>query len=894
MTDLILISNIKTLKNAVSAGVALSEAIKNLEHQLIVNGTPAVEAGLRARQAGEIVQKEQSEVYIDKDPRLPSLPKTENEKWYFGPDEKSYLWPRYKNLLLNEKGLSVQTVDELDAATTRIVSQLGCPGASRFRKQGLVVGRVQSGKTSNFMGLLAKAGDAGYRIIIVLAGTTNTLRYQTQDRLQKDLIGFEDTRWQWLTQAHCDPITLVVDPKGEFNPMGKESATPVMGNMNARRIMVIKKNAIVLKRLRKWFQGVEDKHKELCPVMIVDDECDNASVNTRRPGEDPAAINSEIRDILQLLPKVSYVGYTATPFANVLINPDAEAQDLYPRDFLFAIPLNKEYFGPERIFGRDPLNSDDKGSEGNDIVRIISEEDVAKVCPASKKTLDEFVMAETESLKQAIRYFLMNTAARCWRESQMGLTPDFKSMLINTSQYVRMHRKTKPIVKSIIEKLASNFKNDQDKWEEEWRDESEKFTQESIGCIHDKVTWANILPVLNEKFFNSVQIIVSNSDPNLASNLNACYDKSKKGAVQIIIGGNTLSRGITLEGLSVSYFVRNSTNYDTLLQMGRWFGYRKNYEDMPRIWMTKEMEDNFLQLSAVEFEMFQELLHFMAGKSPAEIGLRIRTSPGMQVTAKSKMYHSEVCDIDYEGFCVQTTFVHKDEKTALETNKLAVEKLVQVSGGLGAWKKNTGFYLKKDVDQNTVISFITDYLFHKKNQKIEPQIIKSYIKKQNDLGHCNFWNIAIKTKVNDLLADDGITISGLSVNRLQFSRHNAYVNDNFAYLKAIKSSTDIFADADNPQELGRRCTNDKQRFAERGKYDNGRGLIVVYPIRSDSKPDPNSKNRLPLDAKDDVYGLAIFFPADQTNRGGQGGVRVKITPNSTENEEEDFENEPTI
>jgi hypothetical protein len=310
--------------------------------------------------------------------------------------------------------------------------------------------------------------------------------------------------------------------------------------------------------------------------------------------------------------------------------------------------------------------------------------------------------------------------------------------------------------------------------------------------------------------------------------------------------------------------------------------------------MTKEMEDNFLQLSAVEFEMFQELLHFMAGKSPAEIGLRIRTSPGMQVTAKSKMYHSEVCDIDYEGFCVQTTFVHKDDKKALETNKLAVEKLIQITGGPSGWLKNTGFYLKKDVDQNTVISFITDYLFHKKNQKIEPQIIKSYIRKQNDLGHCNFWNIAIKTKVNDLLTDDGITISGLNINRLQFSRHDAYENDNFAYLKAIKSSNDIFADADNPQEVGRKCTNDMQRFAERGKYDNGRGLIVVYPIRSDSKPYLNSKNRLPLDAKDDVYGLAIFFPADQTNRGGQGGVRVIITPNSTANEEEDFENEPTI
>lgn len=893
MSDPILKTNIQAIKTAVSAGVALAEAIQNLERQLIANGTPAADAKTRSELAGEEVRKLQADVYIDRDPRISHKPKTENEKWYFGPNEYSYLWPRYRKLLLGERKMAPENVDSVDEATTRIVSQLGSPGSSRFRKQGLVVGRVQSGKTMNFMGLLAKAGDAGYRIIIVLAGTTNTLRYQTQDRIQRDLVGQKDTRWDWLTQAKCDETTLIVDPDGEFKERG--NATSVMGNINVRKIAVIKKNAIVLRRVRKWLQGVADQHKELCPVLIVDDECDNASVNTRRPGEDPAAINSEIRDILELLPKVSYVGYTATPFANVLINPKAEEQDLYPRDFLFAIPLNKDYFGPERIFGRNPLNSDDAGSDGNDIVREISKDDVAKVCPASRKTLDEFEMSECESLKDAIRYFLMSTAARCWRERELGLESDFKSMLINTSQYTAIHRKMKPVVVGVLKKLADSFEVERNTWKAQWENESSKFSQNSIGCRHEKVTWENLSEQLTSSFFTNVAVIVSNSDPNLASNLNSCYDKSKKGSVQIVIGGNTLSRGITLEGLSTSYFVRTSTTYDTLLQMGRWFGYRRDYEDMPRIWMTKEMEDKFLQLSAVEFEMFQELSYFMAGKSPAEVGLRIRKSPGMQITAKSKMYHAEDCDIDYEGFCVQTTFVHKDEAQPLAKNKQSVEKLIVDCGGRTAWDRKPGFWLKRDAGVNTVIAFLSNYEFHEKNQKADREILLSYIRKRQELGGCLHWNIAIKTKSEAPQAGDEINLAGLEIRKFQFSRHIAYAGERFAYLQAIKSSTDIFADAENPGALESRCKNDPERIAERTKYEDGRGLIVIYPTRADSQPnESNKKNRLPLEAKDDVFGLAIFFPGGRTDRSGLGSVRVRIEPTRNANEEEEFEGEPTV
>jgi hypothetical protein len=882
-----------SIRNAVAAGITLLEAISSLEHQLLMNGLSEAEAKSRANHAGDETRKLQDEIYIERDPRIAIKPKKTDEKWYLGPREGDYLWPRYKNLLINEKSLTPKTVEDLDTATTRIVSQLGCPGSTRFRKQGLVVGRVQSGKTSNFMGVLAKAGDAGYRIIIVLAGTTNALRYQTQDRLQKDLVKIEsDSIWQWLTEAKCNPVTLVVNPNGEFNEKG--NATSIMGNISARRIAVIKKNSIVLKRVRKWLEGVNDTHKGLCPVLLVDDECDNASVNTRREGEDPAEINKEIRNILMLLPKVSYVGYTATPFANVLINPKAEEQDLYPKDFLFALPLNPEYFGPERIFGRSQISVNGTGNEENDIVREITIKEVAQLCPSSSKTRDEFTMLETESLQNAIRYFLMSTAARCWREKNSGLGADFKTMLINTAQYVCIHRKTKPIVTKILADLALSFDNERGKWQAQWEEEIGKFTQEDIGCKAEKVLWKHLVPLLTKDFFEGITVIVSNSDPNIASNLNICFDKSKKGAVQIIIGGNTLSRGITLEGLSVSYFVRTSTTYDTLLQMGRWFGYRNGYEDMPRIWMTKEMEDKFLTLSEVEYEMFQELSNFMAGKSPSEIGLRIRKSPGMQITAKAKMYHAEECEIDYEGFCVQTKFVHREDKDALLANKAAVEMLIRKTGGPDSWSLSRGFWLRKDVTVKDILEFFAVYKFHEKNQKADQNLFLEYIKKQNQINNCKQWNIAIKTKTDSTQPGDELTLSGLKVNKFQFSRLKTYEGEAFAYLKGIRSRIDIFADAANPQELERLCSNDQELQAQRAKYEDGRGLIIVYPIRADSQPEAKKVNRLALDAKADVFGLAVFFPGNPTNRSGVGSVRVRISPAHTTNEEEDYESEPII
>jgi Z1 domain len=888
MKDPILKSNVEAIRAFVQAGLSLQEATERFEQNLRMNGAPPEVAKQRAEAAMKILEAELQKVYESGDPRVSTKPKVRDERWYFGPKETDHLWPRYRHRLKAQKGLDEDIIRKLDTATDRIVMNFGCPGSQNFRRQGLVVGRVQSGKTSNFMGVIAKAGDAGYRIIIVLAGTTNTLRYQTQDRLQRDLVGFSDTKWQWLTQAKCDPITLVVDPQGEFNEI--QNATPIMGNPNARRIAVIKKNASVLRRVKRWLQGVADEHKKLCPVLILDDECDNASVNTGPSDESPTIINELIRDILAGLPKVTYVGYTATPFANVLINPDAEVHDLYPHDFIFALPLNRQYFGPERIFG-NPLNSDKDAARGNDIVREIPEEDLAKVCPRGRDEIDGFRFDEDcQTLKSAIRYFIMSCAARVAREKSKGATAEFKSMLINTSQFVRIQQKAERAVAVMLRRLRADYASDPAEWRRQWEDESSRFTQEQICCAEAKVEWPQVAEVLSEEFMKSIKVVVSNSSPNQASNLNSCYDSKNRGSIYIVIGGNTLSRGMTLEGLTVSYFTRNSTTYDTLLQMGRWFGYRKGYEDMPRIWMTKDMQAQFIELAGVEYEMFEELEHFMAGKSPSEIGVRIRQCPGMQITARAKMRNAEVCDIDYTGFCIQTTFVHRTDEAALLANREAISGLVQRTGGVTQWQKTKGFWLRRDVDFADVLTLLDQYKIHERNQSANADVMRDFLKKQKRDGKCTHWNIAIKTKQEDTGDDATDSIGGLDIKRFQFSRLRLHATEPFAYLQAIKSSEDVFADAPNPDVLASQAKTDKDRANLRATYENGRGLIVIYPIRKDSQPDPGAKGRIALDAVEHPFGMAIFFPGEKPGIRPTGGVRVRISnpvirPEETEPEE---------
>jgi hypothetical protein len=308
--------------------------------------------------------------------------------------------------------------------------------------------------------------------------------------------------------------------------------------------------------------------------------------------------------------------------------------------------------------------------------------------------------------------------------------------------------------------------------------------------------------------------------------------------------------------------------------MGRWFGYRKGYEDMPRVWMTSEMEEQFRELSGVEQDMFNELESFMNGKSPAEVGLRIRQCPGMQITARAKMHYAKQCAIDYTGFMENSTFLYRKNKPMLDANKDAVERLISSAGGPGCFNQRSQYFVARNIDCGLILDFLNAYSIHPKNQKLDATIVRKYIQGQNARKRCMKWNVAIKTRNDD--DQSGYTLGGIRINRLQLPRSFKYPNDSFAYVQNISTREDNFADAPDPAAI-ELASQHKSRQSQRLTFENGLGLIVLYPIHQNS-PRGKSDTRLDMDAESDPIGIAIYFPGDPNPDGKRSHVQVDFQP----------------
>jgi len=869
--------SVEFILNQRNQGFSPNDAVKNLAEFLEqISGISTDEAKKRASEAWEVAESEYNKVLKGKDERSSGPiadPLRAEAKWYV-PHlmiNRPY-WTNYQNKLKG-KGWADETIAELDDSTDRIVGLMSNPRLQQCTRKGLVIGRVQSGKTSNFTGVIAKAADAGFSFIVVMAGTTNSLRYQTQSRLHKDLIPEFDPNWHWLTRAKVDENNMVTE--GDFAPGHIEATSMLSGE--TKLIAIIKKNGAVLRRFNEWISSASLPIRAKKAMLLIDDECDNASVNTKDADEDPTVINREIRAIINNMPNATYVGYTATPFANVFINPDEN--DLYPEDFIYPLSKGKSYFGVERIFGNNPSNEDSE-VEANNMIREIPEHELDSL---------RTQFQPTKSLEKAIVYFLISCAARLYRESlKPGGRNDFKSMLINTSQKIALHNDTLPEIIKLVKKLRDSFNVNESIWKQEWETETAKVDTHKAGCLHEPVQWIQLRPYLINKVLpeGCTKIIVSNSDKNMASNLNQEYMEANSGRILIVIGGNTLSRGITLEGLCVSYFVRRSNSYDTLLQMGRWFGYRPNYEDMPRIWMTAAMEKQFFQLAGVEIDMFQRLEAHKAGASPKDVRLLIRSIPGMLVTAKAKMKNAVEVSIDYSGWAVQSTFFSHKDKDVIQHNTRSLEKIIGRLGGPNQFRFNKSFYVKDDVDASEIISFLKDYNCNESNKEMQPSLIIKYIQDQLKKGGCTKWSFAIKTKTLNLRPNEHVNWGGIVLNTLSFAKMKD-TSTTTAYLKAIKSSNDIFADFPDYEKAVKEYQGfkEEERQDERGKNQPGIGMIIIYPINGKSKAPEDSDHREDLDAVGDLVGVTIFMPEVSGNHsyvGTKSEPETTVEPNENE------------
>lgn len=818
--------------------------------------TPQREQALE--EAARILERELSGQQQPADP-LDALIRARRDWYSESNTQQGIRFPRYLEYL-QKQGWETESLKE---STRRIVGYLANPAEPEsFPCKGLVVGHVQSGKTANMMGVIARAVDAGYNFVIILAGTTDSLRDQTQQRIENDLIKRTAIgNWLLLTRRNkYDSLGNLVE-SGEFQFVNR-NITP---SRDLIFLAVIKKNQAPLKRLIGDVSEMTPLQKARLRALVIDDEADQASPNAGDSDEDPTVINGLIRKLLRELNFVSYVGYTATPFANVLINPFPSAtsrqsekedklDDLYPKDFIVALHTPPDYFGTERLFGRYSADPDDPSVDGLDFLRDIGVDEVGRLLPQSREEADTFQPEMTPSLESALKWYLLSCAARLHR----GHESQHMSMLVHTSMRTNLHSRTKKIIDEYIEDLRPRIHNEDpdefQKLKELWEREQSIVPKEIRKEKDNFERIVEFIPIVLERLAVVEMNVIGRERPDYTG-APRCW---------IVVGGNILARGLTLDGLSTSYFLRTSRQYDTLLQMGRWFGYRKGYEDLQRIWMTRAMQENFRQLALVEQEIRDEIEEYARrGATPLDFAVRIRTLPGLAVTAPGKMRHAVTADIDFGGQHLQTIRFLREDREWLERNWEAGSRLLQslVERGL-EMEHARGNLLWRQVPTEDILHFLEMYRVDDSFRSYREGWIRKYIEK-NAENYRNGWNVAVIQPSRDITGRRGMRLGPVEAPALVNRSRLAHADKRLADIKALMSKRDILVDVDKEEEESGGGPSDRWDSIKiwREQKVGGVPLLLLYPIDRESQPRFNASIREPLDAAHDVLGIGLVFPS---------------------------------
>lgn len=639
-------------------------------------------------------------------PRLDPITLIDNAKawqpWYTADRRgaRAFYWTAYKNYLTHVKKWDSKNIAVLDVSSTEVVERLADPEdlSARSRK-GLVVGYVQSGKTSNFTGVMAKAADAGYRLFIVLAGMQNTLRDQTQRRLDKELVGrdllageYSDAPdwsefvahggrpslkggfdWERLTTGEEDLQELKVGVSAltfKLHVPDKPLRDPANLHRESARLIVVKKNPKPLDNLIAALKNAATHVAwSSVPALVIDDESDQASINTKRPKKEVkerTRINDQIREVLGILGGAQYVGYTATPFANVFVNPD-DASDLFPSDFILALPRPEGYMGVADFYDEEEATEGDFSSNQNAFVRPVVGND-----------------EKPENLTAAIDAFVLSGAIKIYRESNGDGSFRHHTMLVHNTTSVRVHKAERELVERLFHGAnyiggGPGLKRLEKLWNDDFRPVS-RFQAET--GLHQPRSFADLKPCIGKCFTRISQgeapVIVLNGEDK-----ESAPDFDREATWKIIVGGAKLSRGYTVEGLTVSYYRRRTAAADTLMQMGRWFGYRKGYKDLVRLYIgTKEplgkkppkkakagkgtinLYEAFRATCRDEEEFRAQLKRYSSLKEGERITPRevppLVPSHMLQPSATNKMYNARLTFVNYGGLEIQRTMAPKD------------------------------------------------------------------------------------------------------------------------------------------------------------------------------------------------------------------------------------------
>ena len=675
-------------------------------------------------------------------------------KWLTDQKKKSIkwlYWNRYAEDLL-EGGFNPKALDSVDDITEDILSRMEDPQREgRWDSRGMVVGYIQSGKTANYIGLICKAADAGYKLIIVLAGIHNDLRYQTQLRIDSGFIGSrkepdkpEQVVGVGLISAKHKRKNLEVpldvtclttsSPDGDFTKKfaGSRISTSPDG---APVCIVVKKNATVLRNLNEWLTDLEKKHPEL-PLLMIDDEADNASLNTKKyedataqEKEDMTSVNRQIRDILNKFDKSAYVGYTATPYANVFIDPDARSDeygaDIFPRNYIISMRSPPGYFGSDTVFGRKS-----SGDAVDHFPGIVLVDDDEIMLPPERRSDSTFVPKEiSPSLYEAILSFILSTAVRTVRNEGVDKVIH-NSMLIHVSRYIaaqgtnsdneEMQTGLTKLIREILDSIkddlgiadSDRYREFHDFWDASFYPRSKDILDRIDDPMCSDVTWEQVRTVLR-KTVKSIKVRTLNGG-NKDDKLD--YSKYEKDGLNVIaIGGDKLSRGLTLEGLTTSYFIRTAKTYDSLLQMGRWFGFRFGYVDTCRIYTTQDLITQFREINAADAHLRYQIRDMIdSDKTPANYGYKIiQNDPKFRITQQNKMRTAgKEIGNPYSGSLKQTYKFQVSPDIVMDNFRQVWQLVSALNTRCGYENTKDGNYLWKNVPVDLLLKYIPDIKLH--------------------------------------------------------------------------------------------------------------------------------------------------------------------------------------
>lgn len=771
------------IKLAINGDVEVHERTK---HKILEKAKPFLDYGhnlvhvpdpLTEEEKTQIMEKVLNDTFLVLEEGITVVDKNAPfEYWLSSNREKIEFrfWERYRKYLLEKKGWAESIVSTLDRDSEKILELLGNPkDVTSWLRHGLLIGDVQSGKTANYTSIINKAADAGYQVIVVLAGTTEILRRQTQDRLEKEFLGMSSKDSSDDLQAvghhavvgvgkYDSSISSPVSFTSTIYDFRTDGASQISQTLSSGStyLFVLKKNKTILNNLHKWLSKNNPKKEGAydLSLLLIDDESDNASVNTNKPEKDPTAINAAIRHILASFSRASYLAVTATPYANIFIDSEFEDEnkipDLFPKDYIHMLKASPEYIGAEALFSE---YSPPQYKECIKKIRITEIEEYLPIKHKKDSLRIDTINSLPPSLIEAVRYFLL---VQGLMDYNLHLD-EHRSMLINVSRFTAIQNDIRDVLQDWLKNnVMADVRNyyQQPQWAvnsetqeyyylyQTWK----KYRLEELS----RINWDTFSRETLWKSISKVEVVSVNQ-----SSVPIDYSSRKDGLRIIAVGGFSLSRGLTLEGLVVSYFYRNSMAYDTLMQMGRWFGYRKGYLDYFKIWMSDESVGWYSMIvEATQNLRNQITVMNQLDRRPMDFGLAVQRQPlsRLIITARNKMIGTEEgrrLPIIINGRLVETPRLYNDREIN-QTNEILIKKFIKkVDGASKRIDENTRVFVGEsilwtNIPNNLVVELVENFKSHRWNLDYQSEGLSKYISIYDKKN----WDVALVSIKGDNMA----------------------------------------------------------------------------------------------------------------------------------------------